>query len=105
MELGCEQRGECIAPHPRCCGLRRGASLVRIGVRGRLVESSNHCLGHGLETRQREGLGLAEVTRGEFAVPFAVGFPVPAPALVTGLLTARGEAPRLTDEGEGGGRL
>ncbi len=36
---------------------------------------------------------------------FAVGFPVPAPALVTCLLTARGEEALLTDEGERGGRL
>ncbi|MFL5701725.1 MAG: hypothetical protein ACJ8AG_02730 [Ktedonobacteraceae bacterium] len=59
MELGGEQRGECIALHPRCSGLRRGDSLLRIGVRGRLVERSSQCLGHGLETRQRDGLGLA----------------------------------------------
>ncbi|HYU72145.1 MAG TPA: hypothetical protein VEL31_05655 [Ktedonobacteraceae bacterium] len=105
MELGGKPRGECIALHPRCCGLRRGASLLRIGVRGRLVESSNHCLGHGLETRQREGLGLAQVARRELALLFAVGFPVPAPALVTCLLTACGEAASLADEGERGGRL
>ncbi|HEU0003489.1 MAG TPA: hypothetical protein VFQ36_21455 [Ktedonobacteraceae bacterium] len=105
MELSCQQRGECIAPHPRCCGLRRGASLLRIGVRDGLVERSSQCLGHGLETRQRDGLGLAQVARGELALLFAVGFPVPAPALVTSLLTARGEAASLTDEGERGSRL
>ncbi len=36
---------------------------------------------------------------------FAVGFPVPAPALVTCLLTARGEAASLTDERKRGGCL
>jgi len=36
---------------------------------------------------------------------FAVGFPVPAPALVTCLLTACGEAGSLADEGERRGRL
>ena len=36
---------------------------------------------------------------------FAVGFPVPAPALVTCLLTARGEAASLTGEGECGSCL
>ena len=49
---------------------------------GGLDGKSGQCLGGGLQALKRERLRLAQIARRELAVLLAIGFPVPAPALM-----------------------
>src|SRR5437763_1875013 len=57
------------------------------------------------ERKRTSSLSPASSESQATGMPLSVGFPVPAPALVTCLLTACGEAASLADEGERGSRL
>src|SRR5258708_14061876 len=60
---------------------------------------------HGMQPHECQLLWLAEVNSVELAVTLVISAPVPASALIAGLLFARRKRPADAGEGEGGGCL
>src|SRR5260370_33472484 len=58
---------------------------------------------HGMQLHECQLLWLAEVNSVELAVTLVISAPVPASALIAGLLFARRKPPAVAGEGEGEG--